>query len=227
MAAFDEKILLVEGPGDRHVMCQLFEAYGTWGNKKSEWPFNILPCKSNTDLLGAVLPFHLNARAARVIGVVLDADFDPTTCWQTFRTIGLQSFPNIPEAFPSTGLIHDDPRANRRLGFWMMPDNSQRGMLETFLQYLIPPDIDSQTTWEFAKSSAQEALANQKAPYREVHVDKACIHTWLAWQDPPGQNFGDAISDRCLRPEVPLARQFIEWLWTLFEIPGQPQLKSK
>ena len=98
-------------------------------------------------------------------------------------------------------------------------------MLETFLQHLVPQDVDSQLAWEFAKSSAQEAQASRKAPFREVHTDKAMIHTWLAWQDPPGQTFGDAISDRCLRPDVPLARQFIQWIWDLFELPGQPELK--
>lgn len=24
------------------------------------------------------------------------------------------------------------------------------------------------------------------APYRQTHRDKAELHTWLAWQDPPG-----------------------------------------
>lgn len=222
MAAFDEMTLLVEGLGDRHVITQLYEAFGTWGNSKSEYPFEIRECKGNSDLLQVVLPERLKS-SVRTIGVVIDADEDPVSCWNSFRNTCLSRFPGIPDLCPESGLIWQNAQG-RRLGVWLMPDNRQRGMLEAFLQFLIPTDAAS--LWQFSSDVARDARSAHGAPYREVHVDKARIHTWLAWQDPPGQIFGDAIKDRCLQPNTPLARQFMDWIWRLFELPGNPVFKE-
>lgn len=106
-----------------------------------------------------------------------------------------------------------------------MPDNRQRGMLETFLQYLIPPEATA--LWQHSSEVTQDARVGQGAPYREVHYDKARMHTWLAWQDPPGLNFGDAIKEQCLRPDVPLAKLFMGWVWRLFELQGNLELRVR
>jgi len=45
----------------------------------------------------------------------------------------------LPNTLPETGLIHlTDTQI--KFGIWMMPDNKMRGMLETFLAYMIPDE---------------------------------------------------------------------------------------
>jgi hypothetical protein len=67
----------------------------------------------------------------------------------------------------------DDAPANR----WQSIRNcllERRGMLETFLQFLLPEN--DKDLWEFAEQSCRQA-ANCGAPYKEAHLDKAKIHT--------------------------------------------------
>lgn len=65
----------------------------------------------------------------------------------------------------------------KTLGIWLMPDNRSRGMLETFLAYLVPGG--GSDLWTHACEAVAEAYG-RGAPCREVHHDKARIHTWLA-----------------------------------------------
>ena len=117
----------------------------------------------------------------------------------------------MPDTMPVSGLITE--ANDLRLGIWIMPDNSSSGMLENFLHYLIP-DTD-QSLWNFAKSSVDTAKINS-APFRDVHLPKAEIHTWLAWQDPPGERFGIAITKKFLDPHSTSATAFVDWFKNLF-----------
>ena len=51
----------------------------------------------------------------------------------------------------------------------------------------------------------------------EAHRTKAHIHTWLAWQDPPGQQLGEAIRSSTLLSDTLLAQTFLAWLIKLKE----------
>jgi len=71
---------------------------------------------------------------------------------------------------------------------------------------------------------AKEAFATAKqrgAPYSEFHVDKALIHTWLAWQDPPGEALGRALTRKTLDPHAEAAKPFINWFVGLYKIEGK------
>ena len=52
--------------------------------------------------------------------------------------------------------------------------------------------------------------------FKEIDLEKAIIHTYLAWQDEPGYPLGKAITAQSLRPETPIAREFTNWLTRLF-----------
>jgi hypothetical protein len=108
-----------------------------------------------------------------------------------------------------------------RFGVWLMPDNKSSGSLESFLQYLVP--AASSKVWDFAKSSTHNAKVNAAAPYRAAHLDKANIHTWLSWQDPPGESFGIAITRHILNPQCPEAKTFATWFCDLFQLAEKPQ----
>ena len=101
-----------------------------------------------------------------------------------------------------------------RLGVWLMPDNRSSGMLETLLLDLLPSDDGLLAYSETVCKEAKE----KGAPYKDVHSDKAHIHTWLAWQDEPGAQLHEAVQRRILCPASPKSRPFVKWLRDLFGI---------
>jgi hypothetical protein len=52
--------------------------------------------------------------------------------------------------------------------------------------------------------------------FKQVHLSKAIIHTYLAWCDEPGYPLGKAITARSLPPDKAIANQFTDWLIRLF-----------
>jgi hypothetical protein len=123
-------------------------------------------------------------------------------------------FSNIPRNIPVGGLItkNDD---DKYFGIWIMPDNQGHGMLETFLRYLVP---DHQSAlWSHAERSTADAL-DHGGTYRRSHSDKAQIHTWLAWVDPPGERFGTALLKKILDASAPSAALFVRWFKELYQL---------
>lgn len=94
-----------------------------------------------------------------------------------------------------------------------MPDNRSRGMLETFLALLVP----TSTLLDHARAAHGEAI-RLGAPCRPPHADKALVHTWLAWQDPPGRQLHEAVRDRVLDTASPHADAFVAWFRDVFEV---------
>jgi hypothetical protein len=96
-----------------------------------------------------------------------------------------------------------------------MPDNVSHGMLETFLRHLVNADA----VWleRRARRIATAALRSG-APCHASHIDKAAIHTFLAWQEPPGLSFGRAILKKVLDPESKYAAPFVGWFRTPYEL---------
>ncbi|WP_417910588.1 DUF3226 domain-containing protein [Candidatus Electronema sp. PJ] len=209
------KLLLVEGEEDKRVIPQLVEANGVkWGEKKEEWIVEIKPLGSVEKLLDKEeINIQIKTREnLKIIGIILDADDCPADRWQSIRNCLIEIYPDIPQQLPATGLIHP---GEVKLGIWMMPDNQQRGMLETFLQVLLPEG--GEALWDFSQQSCQQAKA-QGACFKDCHSDKAKIHTWLAWQNPPGRQIHQAIMERILSPASPQAAVFMQWFRKLFEV---------
>lgn len=149
----------------------------------------------------------------RILGIILDADEHPDNRWQSIRNCLIAMYPDIPEQLPSTGLIHP---GEIKVGVWMMPDNKERGMLETFLQFLLPEDKKS--LWDFTEQSCQQAR-KQGACFKDSHSDKAKIHTWLAWQNPPGLQLHTAVVKNLFsKSKSPQAAAFMQWFKELFEV---------
>ncbi|MEC4817868.1 MAG: DUF3226 domain-containing protein [Scytonema sp. PMC 1069.18] len=69
--------------------------------------------------------------------------------------------------------------------------------------------------------NAQEVVQDAKskgAPFTEPHLDKANIYTWLAWQNPPGRQLHQAVTERILNPHHPHAQKFVSWFKTLYSL---------
>ncbi|WP_446009510.1 DUF3226 domain-containing protein [Candidatus Electrothrix sp.] len=212
-----EKVLLVEGEEDKRVIPEFVEANGVqWGDRPKDWIVEIRILGSVERLLNKEeISIQLKTSdTLKILGIILDADDAPFKRWQSMRNCLLDRYPDIPEELPATGLIHGNP-GEIKVGVWMMPDNRARGMLETFLQFLLPEN--GRELWEFSEQSCRQAKESG-ASFKDCHLDKAKIHTWLAWQNPPGRQLHNAITEHILSPASPQAAVFMQWFRDLFEV---------
>ncbi|HVX63214.1 MAG TPA: DUF3226 domain-containing protein [Pirellulales bacterium] len=209
------KKLLVEGEEDKRVIPQLIEAHGVeWGENRQEWIVLIEQLGGIEPLLeSAVIETELKVRGLEVLGIVVDANDSAAERWKRIRNRCAKAFPSLPETLPNEGLI-DTNVDGLKLGVWLMPDNRSRGMLETFLACLLGDE--TQPLWQYANETVVNAK-DRGAPFTDAHEDKARIHTWLAWQDPPGRQLHDAVKFQMLKPS-PLSAPFVAWFRSLYGV---------
>ena len=121
--------------------------------------------------------------------------------------------PAFPQQRDSTGIVHQEA-GGPRLGLWLMPDNVRTGMLETLLLAIRK---DDPAVWAHVSTAVKDAKA-AGAPFRDAHRDKAELHTWLAWQDPPGQALGTAAKAHHFDVASPSFMPFVNWFRRVFAI---------
>ncbi|MGO8671431.1 MAG: DUF3226 domain-containing protein [Capsulimonadaceae bacterium] len=200
------EVLLVEGKDDCHVVLALCGVLRVPEN------FGIYDCGSDMGVLRRLSALIAKEQHPRVIGVVLDADLpDVSGRWQSI-TAKLKPYNYVLPLNPSVGGTIIDPSADLpRLGFWLMPNNRDIGMLEDFCQEMIPLTCVSVVNRCIAIAEADECTT-----FKEAHRTKAVVHTYLAWQDEPGRPLGTSITAEVLRPNTQSARDFADWLTKLF-----------
>lgn len=212
--------LLVEGSDDLHVIRALRGRY-----KISEELFSIeIPAdptsfqKENKDeggkeLLLKNLPRKLKESNLETLGVILDADEDLQATWEAVRNklmgFGYQNIPKYP--LPE-GWIYSQPEFPK-IGVWLMPNNQLPGMLEDFVQYLIP---ENDLLFPKAEQIIQEIETENLHKYKPSYRAKALIYTWLAWQKKPGKPMGQSITATVFQADTAIAAKFVDWLNQLF-----------
>ena len=209
-------LLIVEGQDDKHSVIGLMQHHINWPDSRDKWPVYLEVGNSASEILkSAYLTTQMKGANVRAMGIMLDADDAPTGRYQSIRGTFVKMFPSLPLTMPSAGLVVNNDEEGKRLGVWLMPDNSSEGCLETFLRYLVPNNADF--VWRHAVDSVAEALA-LGSRCREAHLDKANLYTWLAWQDPPGQQPGIALTQKILDPASPYANSFVSWFKELYSL---------
>jgi hypothetical protein len=146
--------------------------------------------------------------------VLVDADEDAGHRWRQIRDCIAHAFPNAPLEISKEGIVLRNS-SSKAFGAWIMPDNMNRGMLESFLLYLRPED--NQPLLDFAREAVLRAK-NLGAPFSDNHHDKAQIHTWLSWQSPPGRQLHNAIMEKMLHKGSPRLQAFLNWFRELYSI---------
>lgn len=200
-------LLFVEGDNDLHVIAALCKEY------KVPQTFEIFVCEGKDDVMEKSNASIKDAIQRKVIGVVLDADTSVESRWTSIcakisRNHPQYQFPDIPEQRGTVVLGDED---SPRLGFWLMPNNQTKGMLEDFCLEMVEPQAH-----QVAKDSVENAQVKGVATFIQAHFSKAIVHTYLAWQDEPGRPLGQSITSQALRPNTKTAIAFTEWLKRLF-----------
>lgn len=210
------KKLLVEGDEEKRVIPYFMNEHFVWGDNERDWVVTIEQFGGVENLLKpGVIEAESKVPGLLALGVIIDADDWLESRWTRVRERFRRVAQDFPESLPPEGLIYQSPDGVR-MGVWIMPDNRSRGMLETFLSSLMEPD--RQEMWTFAQRSCEEAR-DHDARYNDVQRDKACIHTYLAWLDPPGRPLHISVLARALDSRLPLGVLFVKWFMDLFQLP--------
>jgi len=201
-----DKVLLVEGDNDCHVVMALCNAH------QVPETFGIYQCGSDVQVLKRLNALISRPDPPKIIGVMLDADQSPANRWQSIQD-KLKHYSYLFPAVPNTeGTVIESVENLSKLGFWLMPNNLDSGMLEDFCAQLAEPQ-----SLAFAEECVKQALERNLTTFNQkVHFRKAVIHTYLAWHDEPGYPLGKAITSQALRPHTDLAIKFVDWLRHLF-----------
>lgn len=199
------KVLLVEGRDDREVVYQFCNHRGIVNRDR----FDVDACEGYEALRARLGPEFKTDRDT--IGILIDADADLASRWQSVRDLLTEHYGDRVPAQPVPGglILASQGIWEKRCGVWLMPDNARSGMLEDFLQELIP-EADA-----LLSHAHQVVAALPDVRFIPSHRTKAEVHTWLAWQEEPGTPLGLAIG-RYLDADHALAQQFHDWLSRLF-----------
>ena len=131
-------VLLVEGIDDCHVVLALCVSHQVPEN------FGIYECGSDERVLKRLNALIAQPDAPEVIGAVLDADKEVSSRWQSIVAKLAHHGYTFPETPDVSGTIIDADGDIPKIGFWIMPDNKERGMLEDFCNEMM--DVKRRST---------------------------------------------------------------------------------
>ena len=205
-------LLLVEGKTDADVLTHLIRKAGIGDSAE----FSVKSIGSYEKLRKDLDP-ELLSRAYSRFGIIADTDANLASRWQslTSRLLEIEErstklFNTLPHAPDPDGTILQ-ASTGRVVGIWLWPDNTSTGDLEAFAGTLTPRE---DSLWLHAQKVIGELPERRFIP---THSNKAHIHTWLAWQDPPDQTIGTAIAKGNLRIDREPANRLLAWLTKLKE----------
>ena len=200
--------LLVEGKDDLYVIASIRNQHQLVDN------FEIIDCEGINKMPDQIIArIKLQRPQISTIGVVLDADGSLQDRWSSIRNILQQENYTVPLLPEIDGMVIAGTGRNPTIGVWLMPDNLQSGMLEDFVERLIPDNDDLYPNVLQILSTIEQGGLNR---YPIIHHKKALIHTWLAWQEEPGKPMGTAITATYLDHNTALCLRFVNWLNQLF-----------
>ena len=212
--AMAEHILLVEGESDQSFFKEVCKTLGLDANVKVALPRDSGRFHNGKEGVFNLLPDLLNqlgdAQITR-LAVVVDADsavngggyqraIDKVT--EIVEQHGFTLRPN-----PDGGILfqHGDGLAD--FGLWVMPNNSDEGMLEDWIKSCVHPDEHEL----FAHAETVVATLPQ-TKFKPIHISKAEVATWLAWQKQPGHGIYRVVEDQLIDTNSALSNELCVWL---------------
>lgn len=222
-----ERILVVEGNSDRAFFKAYCDAIGKAEIKVRTPVEAAQPERVGNGWRGVVdalpkLLMQIKAENIDQLGIVVDADYPQNEggfaqrCQQLLTAIndaanqvGVGHYCLSPT--PSSGAIFQHENGLPEIGLWVMPSHQDDGMLEDFIQRLIVDPIQSDLL-NHAKQSI--AVLPTVLFNRDLHLAKATVSTWRAWQKEPSASLGQALNNKLL--DRSKAVDFENWLRKVF-----------
>ena len=199
------RVILTEGKNDAHLILQLCVYFDV------PYTFGFYDCNGDNKALKRLNGLLISPEPPEIIGVVIDADApNLNSRWRSVSDILINHGYEPPPAPDEGGtIIHANGKPS--IGIWLMPDNITDGMLEDFCARLAPDHFIN-----YAATCVAGAKEAGMTSFREPHLSKAIVHTYLAWQDEPGLPLGLAVKARALNPDTDIAHRFHNFLIKLF-----------
>lgn len=220
-------VLLVEGEADRGFFEQVCKKLNLNPEIKIAPPRdfqadydNPLPNgKQNVlNLLNDLLPDLIDESSdTKRLAAIVDADYDIKNglgfqkTLNRIKEIAINYDFNLLEN-NNNGLVFKN--GDLEFGLWIMPNNQDEGMLEDFIKKCIKPDLKEQALFNKATDTIQ-TISEPKFD-KTIHLTKAEIATWLAWQKTPGHGFYISVKDSLLKTDHPLFEELERWLKQIF-----------
>ena len=199
-------VLLVEGVNDCHVILALCVKYHV------PETFGIYECGCDTAAIKRLNALISAPDPPKVVGLVIDADEpDLEGRWVGIRAKLAHYDYKFPENPAPDGTVVEPVSEVPRLGFWLMPNNRDSGMLEDFCS-----DMIDDTALTGTRECIEFARSRGITTFKMAHYSKAIVHTYLALQDEPGKPLGQSITRQTLRADTSATHAFVAWLTRLF-----------
>lgn len=199
--------LLVEGSDNAQVVFHFLRRY------RLEKLINIQDKKGINQLLDE-LDVELDRSGLKRLSVIVDVDSDITMRWQSIRDRLYQSgYTSVPLHPEQDGTIIEQV-GRPKVGIWLMPNNKTVGMLEDFITFLVPPN---DVLWPMAENIVEQVVQKERR-FPATQVQKARLHTWLAWQAEPGKPMGQAITKKYFDTSLPESQRLLIWLRRVFDL---------
>lgn len=200
-----EKLLLVEGPDDEHVICHLYQRAGFVVN------FGVEAKKSVEQVVRGIRNEAL-APGRTALGIVVDANDKLPIRWQDIGNELSRAGIPLPPQPMADGTVVEPPRGGLpRVGVWLMPDNSSAGELEDLLSGLVP---SGDPIWPLAQSYVGDVFEQLPARERPKRA-KAEVHAWLAGKN-GGLPMGLSVKAGLFNHGSPVAQRLLAWLQSVF-----------
>lgn len=153
------------------------------------------------------------------LGIILDADYPPNNNGGFYKKLQLiadklTTFGYIIQDKPrhKLGEIFTHPDGLPSVGLWIMPDHQSNGMLEGFVENMVSDAAQISLLQHAEKSiNTLPVILFDKT----LHLTKAKIFTWRAWQKRPGIPLNKALQDGILNRSK--SANFENWLKQVFK----------
>jgi hypothetical protein len=221
------KVLLVEGDADRDLFTQLCQNLAFSPKIRVASPRDLNTESRNgkqsvlkqvSILLKNIADMEAGSRSRR-LAVVIDADYKAEgglgyqkTVEQFVDIVGKHGFVLVPASDSNNGLVFQHSDGLPDLGLWVMPNNDSDGMLEDWVKHCVHQD--ETVLFNHAKSVV-DSLNPKK--FKPIHLSKAEVATWLAWQEQPGHGLYLTAKAQLLDPSSLLYINLIAWLRHIYE----------
>ncbi len=223
-----KNVLLVEGVADRDFFRELCKTLDL-STEIQVAPPKDLGGTHNTKqgvlnhLRGVLLPQIEDGQIQR-LAIVVDADYAGAhglgvagtlnQIKEIVKPFGFELPEN--EIFPKGFCFkHSDGLSD--FGAWIMPDNTNEGMLEDWIKSCIVRS--EQPLFGYAKEAVAGLSARSLQKFKPIHSTKAEVATWLAWQRWPkyGIEYVFSKDELLVDKDSSLYQDLTNWLASIFK----------